>query len=102
MPPTIDQLYHIEGNGKKVEVIGCVASKWERLAASLRFNPFDIQRIERDHRYSCTTACQTVFIEWLSGRDGTRRPISWATIKEVLDEIHLSEISSDLQTILSS
>ena len=85
-----------------MEVIRHVAYKWEDVAVRLHFNHDDIQRIARDYSNNCTAACRTVFLEWLGDRDGTRRPISWITIKEVLVEIHSSEISSDLQTILSS
>lgn len=100
--PSIGQLELIEGNGKRVRVVRHVASKWDELADRLRFELADSRRIERDYVQHCEGACRTVFVEWLIGHSGSRSPINWHTVVQVLNEIGFSEVASELQTILSN
>ena len=96
----LHQLDLLKGNGKTVKIISTVASRWEKVALRLYFSHNDIARIERHHHDQSVLACQTMFTEWLDGKDRTREPITWATLIEVLIEAEFSELASDLQAVL--
>lgn len=97
--PTLHQLDLVEGNGRTVRVIRCVAASWEQVAARLHFEPSDISRIERDNPNQCQAACQKMFSEWLAGE--SLKPISWNTLIKALNEADFSEIASDLGIIIN-
>ena len=81
-----------------MKVIDAVAHKWERFAIRLDFTFGDIKRIEKECHSQPVDACQHVVGEWLSGKG--RKPISWSTVIEVLEEIDLSALAKDLATVI--
>ncbi len=98
--PMLDQIDHIEGNGKVVKVVKSVAGKWEGVAVRLYFNNHDIERIKRDNHHLAIPSCRTMFAEWLAGE--VRQPVNWVTLIKVLEEAEFSELASNLQVVLRS
>ena len=90
----------IKYQGKVVKVIDGAAHKWERFATRLHFGFSDIKRIQKDCHYQQVEACQQVVGEWLSGKG--RKPTSWSTVVEALNEIELSELAKDLTSVLEA
>ena len=92
--PRLYQLEYIKVNGKTIRIISRVASEWERVATRLHFEGHDIARIRRDNHLRTSEACRTMFNEWLEGKG--RKPTSWGTVIQVLEEAEFSEIAGDL------
>ena len=93
----MDMIKHHE---RVVKVIDGVAHEWKKFATRLYFGFNEIKRVEKDCHYQQLDACQQVVGEWLSGRG--RRPTSWSTVIEALNEIELGELAKDLETVLEA
>ena len=100
-PPKLHQIDRIEGHdGKVIQVIKHIASRWEDVATRLYFEPCDISCISGDNHYKKIPCCREMFGEWLGGK--SRQPVSWQTLITALQEADFSELASDLQVVLSS
>ena len=85
----------IEGKIGVIRIIEQVALGWKEVAIRLHFEGHDIQRIETDSNLYIEEACQTVFMEWLSGKG--RMPITWETLIKALEEAGFSDLASALE-----
>ena len=83
-----------------MRIINTVASRWNDIAIRLHFSGHDISRIERDHKESVVRACQAMFSEWLAGK--ARKPITWNTLIEALQEAYYSKLASQVEIILDT
>ena len=83
-----------------VKVIEQVASQWEELAYILQFSSAVVKTIERDNTKDCTAACTEVLHRWVGGAEGTREPVSWATLIECLRDCDLIMLARDLENEL--
>ena len=97
--PRFHQLDLIECKGKRLRIIHAAASKWRNLATRLYFTPSDISRIRSDNLTHCYNACWQVCNEWLNGVG--RPPTTWTTLIKALEEADLSEVSKELENIIS-
>ena len=97
--PRLHQLDLIECEGKHLRIIHAAASKWRKLATRLYFEPSDIDCIRSDNPIHCYDACWQVCSEWLNGVG--RSPIRWTTLIKALEEADLSEVSKELENIIS-
>ena len=96
--PELHELDTLEGKNKTVRIIDRVAGVWKLVATRLYFECHDIMRIEKDCPFQGREACQQVMFEWQMGRG--RKPTTWATLVNALDEADLSEIAKDIEDIL--
>lgn len=80
-----------------------MAAYWEKVATSLHFQQHNIWIIKRDYPNQCESACRSVFLKWLAStaEDDRRQPVTWNTLVEVLIEIDLSEVATELMTIIA-
>ena len=98
--PEFHELDLLKSKGKTVRVMERTAAKWERVATRLYFGGHDISSIKKDPTcLSPEDACRKVFTEWLDGKG--RKPVSWGTLIEVLEEAQIGELAKDIETILS-
>ena len=84
---------------RTVKVIESVAAEWELLAYALQFSPAVVRTIHRDTK-DCTAACEEVLYRWVNGAEGTRQPVSWATLIECLSDCDFAELLRDLENAL--
>ena len=70
------------------------AAIWESVATRLYFETDDISRTREDYHQQIIKASRTVFMEWLRGNG--RKPTTWSTITNALEEADLSELATDL------
>ena len=99
--PEVYQLMKLKGKeGGTVKVIEGVAAEWERLAYTLQFSPAVVRTVRRDTTQDCTAACEEVLYRWVSGTEGTRQPVSWATLIKCLMDCDFSELANDLENVL--
>jgi len=83
-----------------VKVIEQVASQWEELAYILQFSSAVVKTIKRDNTKDCTAACTEVLHRWVGGAEGTREPVSWATLIECLRDCDFIMLARDLENAL--
>jgi len=99
--PEVYQLMKLKGkNGRTVKVIEGVAAEWEQLAYTLKFSPAVVRNVRRDTTQDCTAACEEVLYRWVNGAEGTRQPVSWATLIECLRDCDFSVLARDLENAL--
>ena len=70
------------------------------MAIRLYFETHEIETIERDCHYQTSNASRKMIMKWLDGGGSLRKPITWATLIEALDEADLSEVTKDIVSIL--
>ena len=60
-------------------------------------NGTKIRNIEYKHRGDAEQINLEILEEWINGRG--RQPVSWATLTEVLQDVELSELASDIEAV---
>ena len=98
--PILRTLNMLTGSEKRIRVINRIAHKWEEVATSLYFEGHEIRRIQQDFHGQSRKASREMFMEWLDGTGSHRKPITWATLIEALEEAGLSEVAKDIVSIL--
>ena len=99
--PEVYQLMKLKSkDGRTVKVIEGVAAEWEQLAYTLQFPPAVVRTVRRDTTQDCTAACAEVLYRWVGGAEGTRQPVSWATLIECLRDCDFNELAKDLEIVL--
>jgi hypothetical protein len=86
--PTSRQLHHLRlhGPNRTINIIHEIAPNWESLAYSLGMSHTTIRIVQRNHPQDVVGACEEMMSVWLEGREGVRRPLTWATLLEALKE----------------
>ena len=98
--PKFSQLIRLnDKEGRTVKLIEGVAAKWEQLAYILQFSSAVVRTVQRDTN-NCTAACEEVLYRWLNGSEGTRQPVSWATLIECLRDCDFIMLARDLENTL--
>ena len=99
--PEMKQLMELKGKeGRTVNVVEEVAAKWERLACALQFSYAVVSTVRRDNNQNCVAACEKVLYQWVSGADGTRQPVNWATLIKSLRDCEFITLATDLENVL--
>ena len=53
--------------------------------------------MEHKHREDAEKINMEILEEWVNGRG--RQPVSWATLTEILRDVELSELASDIKAV---
>ena len=56
-----------------------------------------VRNMEHKHRGDAKQINMEILEEWVNGRG--RQPVSWATLTEVLRDVELSELASDIEAV---
>ena len=83
-----------------IRIIDKIAHKWDQVAITLHFETNEIEGIERDCQCQTNDASRKMIMKWLDGGGSLRKPITWATLIEALEEAGLSEVAKDIVSIL--
>jgi hypothetical protein len=96
--PRLHQLQRLCRGNVVVNVIRAVAPSWEKFALYLEMerNMIDIWKRNADEVEDAT---RTLFGHWLNGNG--RKPISWKTLIQALNENDLPNIASEVEAILT-
>ena len=70
------------------------------MAIRLYFETHEIEGIERDCQRQTGDASHKMIRKWLDGGGSLRKPITWATLIEALEEAGLAELAKDIVSIL--
>ena len=100
--PALHELDLLKGSNSKktIRIIDRIAYKWRRVAIRLHFEAHQIEGIEQDCHYQTSDASRKMIMKWLDGGGSLRKPITWATLIEALEEADLSEVAKDIVSIL--
>ena len=85
-----------------VKVLQGAANKWDGIARRLHFDGNMISQVRTESQSDQLRACQSLFTQWLNGKEGLRTPVTWRTVIEVLEEADLTILAGDLKTVLLS
>ena len=85
-----------------MRVLETGAGKWDKIATRLYFKRSRIDQIWTDSQHTTSQACQSVFNEWLEGKEGLRTPVTWDTVIKALKETGLGQLADDLRAALLS
>ena len=88
-----------DNNGRQVRVIDSVAPCWQSLAVALGFDGSSIQVIGMGAFHKPDDACREMFIRWLNGEQSLRRPLTWTTLIECLQQV--TKLGDFYQTLMS-
>ena len=98
--PEFHELDLFEQRGKKLKLIKRVAANWEDVATRLHFPGYTIKAISRDCQHQSDQACRSMFTRWLDGEG--RKPITWGTLIDALNETDLSSVAQELDKMINS
>ena len=96
--PKLRQLGCLKLNNQRINVIERIASRWESVADQLHFENHHIDTIKKQSHYEVDSACRKMFIKWLEGVG--RKPITWRTLIDALDEAGLPRVAHELNNII--
>ena len=68
-----------------MRIIKSIAAEWEALAIRLGFEGMTIITIKKGAFYQPDDACCKIFIRWLNGEEGLKRP-TWYNLIQCLEE----------------
>ena len=108
------ELLHRGGNHQELRIIDLVAAEWEQVAIQIGFQPYEIQRLERDYSNDTRRACWKVFNEWLCrgqdlvcqgqalyGRDQDLHPPTWSSLYDVLVKLNYNYAAHQIKEMFS-
>ena len=98
--PEFHELDLFEQHGKKLKLIKRVTANWEDVATRLHFPGYTIKAISRDGQHQSDQACRSMFTRWLDGEG--RKPITWGTLIDALNEADLSSVAQELDKMINS
>ena len=73
---------------------------WKLYGTLLEFDDegAEVETIDKKHPRDCKACCQAMFQHWLSGNG--RKPISWRTLIELLEDLDLNVLADEIQNAL--
>ena len=101
--PTLLQLtYMVAPSGKEVRIIKNIAAKWKEVGALFNFDPtgYTIDLIDTHNQSKPMACCTDTMKVWLGGRG--RKPISWATLVEVLRNAEFNVLADEVDQLVST
>ena len=93
------ELMRFQGREKKIKIPQEVSTKYPQFGIFLLedANGTRVRNMEYKHRGDPEQINVEILEEWVSGRG--RLPVSWATLTEVLRDVELSELASDIEAV---
>jgi hypothetical protein len=96
--PTLRQLGCLKVNNQRINVMEQVGPNWEFVADQLSIERHFISTIKTESHHQVNSACRMMFIKWLEGTG--RRPITWKTLIDALDEAGLPRVARELNNVI--
>ena len=86
------------GRERRINIPQEVSTKYHQFGILLLdTNGARVHNIEHKHLRDAEQINMEILEEWVSGRG--RQPISWATLTEVLRDVELSELASEIEAV---
>ena len=92
----------LKSEGRTLRIIERVSPEWKDLAYSLYFSRSAVKAVAEENPGDSVSCCEEVVDRWLDGEEGTRKPVSWATLVEAVRECEdMDTLATDIENILS-
>ena len=87
--------------GKKIKIIGAVASRWQELGDQLEFDEFGakLDAIKTKNLNDPEACCREMFQHWLKG-NGVR-PCSWRKLIELLEDCDFEVLAEQVNSVFT-
>ena len=97
--PTLMELVRFRGRERRINIPQEISTKYHQFGILLLedTNGTRVRNIEHKHQRDAELINMEILQEWVSGRG--RQPVSWATLTEVLRDVELSELASDIEAV---
>ena len=97
--PTMVELVRFRGRERRINIPQEVSTKYPQFGILLLedTNGAKVRNMEHKHQKDAEQINTEILQEWVSGRG--RQPVSWATLTEVLRDVELSELASDIEAV---
>ena len=95
------ELVRFRGRERRINIPQEVSTKYPQFGILLLedTNGARVHNMEHKHRGDVEQINIEILQEWVSGRG--RLPVSWTTLTEVLRDVELSELTSDIEAAAS-
>ena len=101
--PTLPELLKFAcTNGRVINIPVEIATKWVQFGTYLLDDRtgFRVKIMARKHHYDAERINTEILQEWLTGRG--KQPVTWATLVEVLRDIELSALATEIEAVKTS
>ena len=97
--PTLIELVRFRGRERRINIPQEISTKYPQFGILLLedTNGTRIRNIEYKHREDAEQINLEILQEWINGRG--RQPVSWTTLTEILQDVELSELASDIEAV---
>ena len=97
--PTLIELVRFRGRERRINIPQEISTKYLQFGILLLedTNGARVRNMEHKHRGDAEQINMEILQEWVSGRG--RKPVSWATLTEVLRDVELSELASEIEAV---
>ena len=93
------ELVRFRGRERRISIPQKVSTKYPQFGILLLedTNGAKVRNMEHKHQKDAEQINTEILQEWVSGRG--RLPVSWTTLTEVLQDVELSELASDIEAV---
>ena len=97
--PTMVELVRFQGRERRINIPQEIGINYPQFGILLLedTNGAKVRNIEHKHQKDAEQINTEILQEWVSGRG--RLPVSWATLTEVLRDVELCELASDIEAV---
>ena len=97
--PTLIELVRFRGRERRINVPQEISTKYPQFGILLLedTNGTRVRNMEHKYQRDAEQINMEILQEWVSGRG--RQPVSWVTLTEVLRDVELSELASDIEAV---
>ena len=97
--PTLIELVRFRGRKRRINIPQEISTKYLQFGVLLLedTNGTGVRNMEHKHQRDAEQINMEILQEWVSGRG--RQPVSWATLTEILQDVELSELASEIEAV---
>ena len=97
--PTLIEMVRFRGRERRINIPQEVSTKYSQFGFLLLedSNGARVRTIEHKHQRDAEQINMEILQQWISGRG--RQPVSWETLTEVLRDVELGDLASEIGTV---
>ena len=95
------ELVRFRGRERRINIPQEISTKYYQFGVLLLEDTYGTRVRNMEHKHlrdaEQINICMEILQEWVSGRG--KQPVSWATLTEVLQDVELSELASEIEAV---
>ena len=97
--PTLIELVRFRGRDRRINIPQEISTKYSQFGILLLedTNRARVRNMEHKYRGDAEQINMEILEEWVNGRG--RQPVSWEILTEVLRDVELSQLASDIEAV---